>query len=138
MFDRYSNRRGQWFFLVLYMAFLVGVSGPVVASDEHDHDRARQALEAGEVLPLRTILERIEREYPGQVIDVELERKDRRGDVRWVYEIKLLRRGGNLVKLKVDARDGTVIGTKSRGGDVAESDSQKHDLQKNKHRRNGE
>jgi uncharacterized membrane protein YkoI len=39
-----------------------------------DHDRARQALEAGEVLPLRTILERVEREYPGQVLEVELER----------------------------------------------------------------
>ncbi len=39
-----------------------------------DHDRARQALEAGEVLPLRTILDRVEREYPGQVLEVELER----------------------------------------------------------------
>jgi uncharacterized membrane protein YkoI len=39
-----------------------------------DHDRARQAVEAGEVLPLRTILERVERDYPGQVVEVELER----------------------------------------------------------------
>ena len=75
-----------------------------------DHDRARQALEAGEVLPLRTILDRVEREYPGQVLEVELERDGG----RWVYEITTLRSGGSLVKLKVDARDGTVLGVKAR------------------------
>jgi hypothetical protein len=65
-----------------------------------DHDRARHALEAGEVLPLRTILDRVEREYPGQVLEVELERDGG----RWAYEIRTLRSGGSLVKLKVDAR----------------------------------
>ena len=78
-------------------------AGAGQAGDGHDHDRARQALEAGEMLPLRTILERVERDYPGQVMEVELERKDG----RWIYEIKLLRTGGALVKLKIDARDGT-------------------------------
>ncbi len=75
-----------------------------------DHDRARQALAAGEVLPLRTILDRVEREYPGQVLEVELERDGG----RWVYEIRTLRSGGALVKLKVDARDGSVLGVKAR------------------------
>ena len=51
---------------------------------DHDHDRARQALEAGEVLPLRAIIERVERSYPGQVLEVELERDGG----RWIYEIK--------------------------------------------------
>jgi hypothetical protein len=41
------------------------------------HDRARQAVEAGEILPLRTVLERVERDYPGQVLDVELEREQK-------------------------------------------------------------
>jgi uncharacterized membrane protein YkoI len=89
-----------------------------MADNVRDHDRARQAVEAGEVLPLRTILERVEREYPGQVVDVELERehesKDKSGPERWVYKIKLLRTGGALVKLKVDARSGAVIGKKER------------------------
>jgi uncharacterized membrane protein YkoI len=87
-----------------------------MADNARDHDRARQALEAGEVLPLRTILERVEREHPGQVVDVELEREheDKGGPERWVYKIKLLRSGGALVKLKIDARTGTVIGKKER------------------------
>jgi uncharacterized membrane protein YkoI len=87
-------------------------AGPAVASD--DHDRARQALEAGEVLPLRTILERVDREYPGQVVDVELERERENSQERWVYKLKVLRSGGSLVKLKVDARDGTVIAEEGR------------------------
>ena len=74
---------------------------------DSDHDRARQALEAGEILPLKTVLERLARDTPGQVMEVELERSGE----RWIYEIKLLQTGGALVKLKVDARDATVIKT---------------------------
>ncbi|WP_220634452.1 PepSY domain-containing protein [Georgfuchsia toluolica] len=80
------------------------------AADNADHDRARQAVEAGDVLPLRTILERVEREYPGQVMEVELDRE--MGE--WVYEIKLLRKGGTLMKLKIHARDGTILGFKEK------------------------
>jgi uncharacterized membrane protein YkoI len=80
------------------------------ARDGRDHDRARQAVAAGEVMPLRAILERVEKEHPGKVMEVELERE---GD-RWIYEIKLLRSGGALVKLKFDGSDGTLLGSKAR------------------------
>jgi uncharacterized membrane protein YkoI len=105
----------------LLLAFGSGANAAENGSGRsRDHDRARQAVEAGEVLPLRTILERVEREYPGQVVDVELERehesKDKSGPERWVYKIKLLRTGGALVKLKVDARTGAIIGKKERSG----------------------
>ena len=100
----------RWLTLPLSLALLAG-SGAVHAGEE-DHERARKALQAGEVLPLKTILERVERAYPGQVMDVELEREHRGSGGRWIYEIKVLRTGGALVKLKVDARDGTVLGSK--------------------------
>ena len=86
---------------------------PAVASGKDDHDRARQAVQAGQVLPLPTVLERLQREVPGQVLEVELEQERE----RWIYEIKLLQAGGALIKLKVDARDATVIKT-SAGGKV--------------------
>jgi uncharacterized membrane protein YkoI len=85
-------------------------AAPSYADDEHDHDRARRAVEAGEVLPLGTILEGVERDYPGQIMEVELEQKGE----RWVYEIKMLQTGGALVKLKIDGRTGSVIGTSER------------------------
>ena len=62
----------RWLALPLSLALLAGCG--VAHADEEDHERARKALQAGEVLPLKTILERVERAYPGQVMDVELER----------------------------------------------------------------
>jgi len=91
--------------LAVGLILSVAVFFPVFAADVGDHDRARQALEAGEILPLKTVLEKVDRDSPGQVMEVELERD--KG--RWVYEIKVLRPGGSLVKLRLDARDGTII-----------------------------
>jgi uncharacterized membrane protein YkoI len=94
------------------LAIAVLAAVPAHAGDAHDHDRARRAVEAGEVLPLQTILERVARDYPGQVMEVELEQK---GD-RWVYEIKVLRAGGTLVKLKIDGRDGRLLDDARQSG----------------------
>ncbi len=102
----------RWLALPLSLALLAG-SGAAYA-DREDHERARKALEAGEVLPLKTILERVEQNFPGQVMDVELEREHEGRSERWIYKVKVLRTGGTLVKLKVDAREGSVLGSKSR------------------------
>lgn len=80
------------------------------ARADGDHDRARAAVQAGEVLPLKTVLERVARSHPGEVLEVELESEDG----RWVYEIKLLQAGGRLVKLEVDAATGEVLRSKQR------------------------
>lgn len=87
-------------------------AGASHAGDGHDHDRARRALESGEILPLRTILERVERDYPGQIMEVDLEREG----ARWIYEIKLLRTGGTLVQIEIDAGDGALLGIKGPKG----------------------
>ncbi|KRB41940.1 MULTISPECIES: PepSY domain-containing protein [unclassified Acidovorax] len=80
------------------------------ASGKDDHDRARQAVQAGQVLPLPTVLERLQREVPGQVLEVELEQERD----RWIYEIKLLTPAGQLTKVKLDARTAEVLGVRSR------------------------
>jgi uncharacterized membrane protein YkoI len=116
---RFSSSRWHTLRLSLCAVLLACGSGASTAGD--GHDRARQALEAGEVLPLRTILDKVERDYPGQVIDVELEREHENKRERWVYEVKVLRTGGALVKLKVDARDGTILGRKDKAGHRSQS-----------------
>lgn len=98
--------------LALLLALHVGLSPLALADDPEDHDRARQALEAGEILPLKNVLEVVAADTPGRVLEVELDRHQE----RWVYEIKLLRQGGAVVKLWVDAKDGTVIDRRNRGG----------------------
>jgi uncharacterized membrane protein YkoI len=92
------------------LALAALAAAPSHAGDGHDHDRARRAVEAGEILPLRTILDRVERDYPGQIMEVELEQKGE----RWIYEVKVLRTGGSLVKLKFDGRTGNVMGASER------------------------
>ena len=75
-----------------------------------DQERATQAVQAGEILSLRVILERLEQTQPGQVLDVEFEQK--KGV--WIYELKILKAGGRLQKLKVDAKTGEIISNKER------------------------
>jgi hypothetical protein len=89
----------------------IGLS-PVQASSRQDHEVARQALMAGEILPLRQVLEQVARTHRGEILEVELEREDQ----RWIYEVKLLRRDGGINKLLIDARDGRVLEIKGRHG----------------------
>lgn len=81
-----------------------------VHADQRDHDRARAALKAGEVLPLQEVLDKVQRSHPGEVLEVELEREDG----RWVYELKLLQGGGRLLRLEVDASTAAVLSIKRR------------------------
>ena len=88
----------------------MGLHGGAAASNKGDHERALQAVQSGQVLPLGKVLALVEREHPGQVLEVELESHDR----QWQYEIKLLQPDGRLMKLKVDARTGEVLKHKTR------------------------
>ncbi len=83
---------------------------PVQADEKPDHERARAAVQAGEVMPLPALLERLQRSHPGQVLELELERDDG----QWVYEVKLLQPQGQLLRLKLDARTGEVLSAKRR------------------------
>ncbi len=94
---------------LLVVSALAWHSG-AAASDKGDHERALQAVQSGQVLPLVKVLALVEREHPGQVLEVELESE---GQV-WLYEIKLLQPNGRLTKLKVDARTGEILKRKIR------------------------
>ena len=81
-----------------------------ISASASDHEHARRALEQGQILPLRSVLERVEREHPGQVLKIEFEKEDG----RYIYEIRLLQPDGRLAKLEVDAVDGSVIKMKRK------------------------
>lgn len=84
--------------------------GNALASDKGDHERALQAVQSGQVLPLAKVLTLIEKAHPGQVLEVELEHEKQ----QWQYEIKLLQPDGRLMKLQVDARTGEVLKRQTR------------------------
>ena len=103
-----SDRRSRLAACVLCAAALA--VPPAWASGKDDLDRARPAVQAGQVLPRPTVLERLQREVPGQVLEVELEQERE----RWIYEIKLLTPAGQLTKVKLDARTAEVLRVRSR------------------------
>jgi len=109
--------------IVLAALLLTALAQPSAwASDSRDHERARAAVEAGQVLPLPTLLERLRRTHPGQVLELELERDDG----RWIYEVRLLQANGQLLKLDVDAATAEVLEVKRKeGGKEGSKDGRK-------------
>ncbi len=96
--------------LALLTSLLASLPARAGDDDARDHERARAAVQAGQVLPLATLLQRLQRSHPGQVLQVELEHDDG----RWVYELKLLQPGGRLLKLELDAATGAVLKSRER------------------------
>ena len=87
---------------------LENLSSPSSLADDDDkqreHDAIREALQRGEALPLVRILAIAQQAVPGDVIEVELERK-RSG---LIYEIKVLTGTGRVREVKIDARTGVI------------------------------
>ena len=102
------HRSARLFAFALVLGALV--PGQALRADDSDHELARDALQQGRVLPLRQVLDKIEREYQGQVLKVEFEHDDG----RFIYEIRLLQQDGRMAKLKIDAVDGRVLQIKRK------------------------
>lgn len=107
--DMNASRRTT---LLAWLLAAAGAGVGAVAWADNDQDSARAAVQAGQVLPLKTLLDRLEREYPGQVVELELEQHHG----RWIYEVKVLQAGGRLVKVKLDAASGQVLSRRDREG----------------------
>jgi uncharacterized membrane protein YkoI len=75
--------------------------------DDHDYDRARRAVDRGDVLEISEVLERFKSQVSGEVIEVEFEREHG----RWVYEFKVINQQGHLLEVYVDAHTGKVLFT---------------------------
>ncbi|WP_127477945.1 PepSY domain-containing protein [Sulfurivermis fontis] len=86
----------------LLAALLAAAGG---ASAESDHDRARRLRDAGDILPLETIIERVRRERPGRILELELKEKKE----RILYEVEMVDERGMVWELYFDARSGELL-----------------------------
>lgn len=92
---------------------VVAPSLPLASAD--DQDRAREAVAAGRILPLATIVERAIARFGGTVLDVDYEDGDDEEDGGWRrYEVKLLTADGRILKLDYDAVTGDLVGQRGR------------------------
>ena len=79
-------------------------------AEPSDQDEVRHAVESGEVLPLAEILKEIRGKLPGDVVGIEIERKNG----RWHYEFRVLDDRGRVYEVYVDARSGKIDETKEK------------------------
>ncbi|WP_431302613.1 PepSY domain-containing protein [Sediminicoccus sp. BL-A-41-H5] len=70
-----------------------------------EQERVRRAIAEGRILPLSEILALLRPQLGGEVIGVELDEEDG----RFVYEIKVLTRGGRRREFEVDAATGRIL-----------------------------
>lgn len=89
-----------------------GRPGWLLGRDFEDHDQARAAVQAGQVVPLRDILAIAERDFDGQMLEAELEHDD---DEPWCYELKMLAPDGSILKLYYDAARPQLLKAKGHG-----------------------
>ncbi|HEY7840439.1 MAG TPA: PepSY domain-containing protein [Gammaproteobacteria bacterium] len=78
-------------------------TGASVGADEAE--QARSLTDSGAILPLEQILERTKQEFPGRVIEIELDKEDG----RYVYELEIVDPEGRVWELEIDAATGELI-----------------------------
>jgi len=92
--------------MLLFLALVAGtISCRLAASEDLSQAEIRELVRRGEILPLETILERFPPQEYGKLLDLEIEGEH--GAI--VYEFEFLRSDGRIVKVEVDARDGTIL-----------------------------
>lgn len=86
---------------------LAGMAGAPAAaeSDTVSHEQARRLVEAGTIRPLQEIVEMLRIKVPGQHLETELEYDDD----GLVYDFKILRPGGRIQEVEVDAASGKIL-----------------------------
>jgi len=89
----------------LVAASLFALQAVPALADASDQDRARQALERGDIRPLDQVLDAARKALPGDVVKIELDHDDG----RWIYEIKILTAAGERREVEIDARSLQVL-----------------------------
>lgn len=82
---------------------------------ESDHEKAIRAVNEGEILPLDEILNKVQNNFTGRIISINL-KDNEKGLFGWVYDIMIIDIENNVKQLRVDAGTSTILSVKSGGG----------------------
>ena len=97
MIQKYSH--------VLSIAALLALTGAPVWAKDVSHEQARRLLERGAIKPLDEIVAIVQAKVSGKLLETELEYDDD----GLVYDFKILRPGGRVQEVEVDAKTGRII-----------------------------
>jgi uncharacterized membrane protein YkoI len=89
---------------LLLIPALFGISS--IGSADDDHQRARELMQSGEILPLEILLKDLLKNRHWRLLEAELEEQGG----RLIYEFELLDEQGRVRELEYDARTGVRLG----------------------------
>ncbi len=102
----------------LYLAlasalFLLAAQPFALAAEEHD--RARRAYQAGQVVGLAEVRARVRSTFEGRMLDAELAERRSNPRIPWVYKVKMLTPRGNVITIQLTAKTMEVLNVRGRG-----------------------
>ena len=74
----------------------------------NDHEKAIKAVNEGEILTLDQILQKINRNFDGRVVSINL-KDNEKGLFGWVYDIMIIDVNNKVKQIRVDAGTSTVL-----------------------------
>jgi len=77
----------------------------IVVVAELKADKVWELKQSGKIMPLEDLIKQVRRDYPGRIIEIELDDDDG----RYVYELELVDENGVVWDLDVDAKTGQVL-----------------------------
>lgn len=78
------------------------------------HDKARDAMKSGRIVSLSVIRQRVQQSFPGKIVDVRLI-EPKRNNWPYMYLVKVLRKDGKLLVVKINATNAEIVGVKGNG-----------------------
>ena len=100
--------------LIIFIAFFLNFSPPEIFAQEiernsrNDHEKAIKAVNEGEILTLDQILQKINRNFDGRVVSINL-KDNEKGLFGWVYDIMMIDVNNKVKQIRVDAGTSTVL-----------------------------
>lgn len=80
-------------------------TGAIQDFTRQDYEIAREAVARGEILPLATVINKVQKAHPGRVIEVELEL----GVDGVEYELEIATTDGRILDIDVNAVTGEIV-----------------------------
>ncbi len=80
----------------------------IESNSKNDHEKAIKAVNEGEILTLDQILQKINRNFDGRVVSINL-KDNEKGLFGWVYDIMMIDVDNKVKQIRVDAGTSTVL-----------------------------
>ena len=99
----------QFLIVLIFFIFLEKAQSQDFSNEiMNDHEKAIKAVNEGEILTLDQILEKVNRNFDGRIISINLKDSEK-GLFGWVYDIMIIDVNNKVKQVRIDAGTSTVL-----------------------------